>query len=291
MTTGQAPDRPLIDAEDLQRLLGQGPLALVDATWFPPWTPEAGTGQAAFEAAHIPGAVFLDIETVSDPDSDLPHTLPDPDGLAIHLGLLGLSPGTPVIVYDQNRFCASARAWWMLRVAGHPDVRVLNGGLSAWRAAGGAVDRGLSLPTPAQFAASPRRDLVADLDDMIGAVDRGDTAILDARPAERFEGRAPEPRPELPSGHMPGSANVPASSLIGGDGRLRPRRELVEALAPKAPSGPVVTTCGSGVTACILALAMVEAGLGDPAVYDGSWSEWARDPARPRRSGPSEATP
>lgn len=288
MTAGEdTPQRPLIDAEGVQRLAGQAPIALVDATWFPPWTAGVGSGQAAFEAAHIPGAVFLDIEAVSDPDCDLPHTLPRPDDLAAHLGILGLSANTPVVVYDQNRFCASARAWWMLRVAGHPDVRVLDGGLTAWQASGGAVESGLSLPTAAGFAATGRRDLVASLDDMQAAVEQGHVTILDARPADRFEGRAPEPRPDLPSGHMPGAANVPASALIDEDGRMRPRDALVRILAPKAGAGPVVTTCGSGVTACILALAMVEAGLGDPKVYDGSWSEWARDPDRPRLNGPA----
>jgi len=277
---------PLVSAEWLKAHIDAPDLRVIEATWFPPWTHEPGAARTAYETGHIPGAVFFDIDEIADPDAPLAHTLPDTVVFSARIRKLGLGDGNRLIVYDRNGFCASARAWWMLRTMGHTDVRVLNGGYAAWQAVGGESEDLPPQPVERHFTPRMRGDLVRTLAQMESLVEAGGPAtILDARPAGRFAGEAPEPREGLASGHIPTSRNLPASSLVTEAGFMKP----AEALQPvfDGVTGPVVTTCGSGVSACILALALAEAGHEDVAVYDGSWSEWAEGGIRPIETGPA----
>lgn len=270
---------PLVTANWLRQHIGAPDVRCVDATWFAPWAGGAETGLDAFRRRHIPRAVHFDIDAIADTSSPLPHMLPDAVKFSARVRKLGLGDGSRIIVYDQNRFCASARVWWMLRVMGHKDVFVLDGGLRAWSEAGGQID---DLPTPPgerHFTPRVRSDLVADLRAMQEIAASGRIRIIDARSEARFLGTAQEPRPGLPSGHIPGSVNLPADRLLNEDGSMKSAGEL-RLLLPD-PGAATVATCGSGVTAAIIALALARLGNHDVAVYDGSWSEWAADPSRP----------
>lgn len=270
---------PLVTAHWLRQHISAPDVRCVDATWFAPWASGSGTGRDAFLRQHIPRAVHFDIDEIADTASPFPHMMPDAVKFSARARKLGLGDGSRIIVYDQNRFCASARVWWMLRVMGHRDVLVLDGGLKAWTEAGGQLD---DLPTPPgerHFTPRVRTDLVMDLRSMEDIVASGRMRIMDARSEARFLGKAPEPRPGLPSGHMPGSINLPADWLLAEDGTMKSADELSR-LLPN-PAAPTVASCGSGVTAAILALALARLGNPDVAVYDGSWSEWASDPTRP----------
>ncbi len=275
---------PLVTPQWLAENIEAPDLRVVEATWFPPWTHEQGAARAAYEEAHIPGAVFFDIEAVADPDAPLPHTFPSPILFSSRARHLGIGDGNRIIVYDRNGFCASARAWWMLRAMGVLDVRVLDGGWAGWQAIGGEIEDMPPVPAERHFTARLRGDLLKSVDQVEKLSETAPNSILDARPAGRFTGEEPEPREGLASGHIPGSRNIPASSVLTPQGRIRPAAEL-EQLFADIPSGPVVTTCGSGITACILALALATIGRDDAAVYDGSWSEWAEGGTRPIATG------
>lgn len=254
--------------------LGTADLRVADATFFLPGGPM--TGRQSYEAGHIEGAVFFDIDTIADGTSDLPHMLPSAATFADAVGALGIGAKTHVVLYDANKFLASARAWWMFRVFGHANVSVLDGGLQKWRDEGRQVTTDSVRTGEARFAAGADRALVCDLADMRDFSGRTDVQIVDMRPAGRFAGTDPEPRPGLRPGHIPGSRNVPSASLVRPDGTLK--REA-EARALFAAAGvdldrPIVTTCGSGVSAAVAALALHDLGLDDVPVYDGSWSEW-----------------
>ena len=270
---------PLVSADWLKANISAPDVRIVDATWFAPWTNPVETGREAWKRGHIPKAVYFDIDEIADTTSPYPHMMPDAVKFSSRVRKLGLGDGSRIVVYDQNRFFASARAWWMLRVMGHKDVHVLDGGLHAWVAEGGALD---DLPTPPgerHFTPRVRSDLIMDARDMEQLVGSARVRIIDARPDGRFFGREPEPRAGLPSGHIPSSINVPGSLLVAEDGRMKSADEL-RRLMPD-PGAPTVATCGSGVTAAITALALARLGNWDVAVYDGSWTEWASDPARP----------
>jgi thiosulfate/3-mercaptopyruvate sulfurtransferase len=274
------PDKPIVSAEWLVSHLNAPDVRVLDCTYFMPGSPR--TGRQVYDAHHIPGARFFDIDDVADTDSTLPHMLPAPEKFSSRVRRMGLGDGHRVICYDQNGFLASARVWWMFRVMGHGDVAVLDGGFEAWRAAGGGVE---DLPphfvADRHFTVRPRRDLVRDLDQMKQTVDAGGAQIVDARSAGRFNGTAPEPRPGLRSGHMPGSFNVPYGEVLTADGRFKPEADI-RATFEKAGvdlSKPIVNSCGSGVTAAILALAQSVAGHDGAAVYDGSWTEWGASSA------------
>ena len=247
----------------------------VDATWF---MPGAGrTGQEAFAEQRIPGAVFFDIDEIADPTSALPHMAPGAACFSRWLAENALDAGARFVVYDQNGFLASARAWWTFARFGL-DVRLLDGGPEAWRAAGRALETDLP---PAIERSAPRTPVLFVRDDAVGwadvlaHVERGDAVIVDARPAGRFAGTDPEPRPGLASGHIPGSVNLPFRSVIAEDGRMK-TGEALEAVLPVADRAQrVITTCGSGVTAAILHAAFTQAGFTDLRLYDGSWTEWA----------------
>lgn len=262
---------PLISTHDLAAALGDPGLRLVDASWHL----DGRDGRPDFEAARLPGAVFFDLEASSDPDSPLPHMLPTPAAFAARMGGLGIAADDAIVVYDTVGIRASARAWWMFRAMGARDVRVLDGGLPKWLAEGRPVESGpLTPPTAATFTPSARPGLVADLDAVRIALADGDQ-VLDARAADRFAGRAPEPRAGLRSGHMPGALNLPFPAILNPDGTMKQGAALEAAFhaAGLDLDRPVMTTCGSGVTAAILSLGL--AVLDRPSrLYDGSWAEW-----------------
>lgn len=277
------PDKPVVSAEWLKSHLNAPDVRVLDCSYFMPGSPQ--TGRQAYDAHHIPGARFFDIDDVADTDSTLPHMLPSPEKFSSRVRKLGLGDGHRVICYDQNGFLASARGWWMFRAMGHGDVAVLDGGFNAWRTEGGAIE---DLPphfhADRHFTVRPRRDLVRDLEQMKSGLTTSTAQVVDARSAPRFRGEVEEPRPGLRRGRIPTSLNVHYADVIAADGRLKSADELkaVFAKAGVDLTKPIINTCGSGVTAAILALAQSVAGHDDSAVYDGSWSEWGK---------PESATP
>ncbi|MDI1280751.1 3-mercaptopyruvate sulfurtransferase [Brevundimonas sp.] len=262
---------PLITAADLKPLLGRPDLRIVDASWHL----DGRDGRVDFERERIPGAVFFDLEAGSDRSNPLPHMLPTAEAFAAHVSALGIGDQDDIVVYDTPGLVSAARIWWMFRTFGADRVRVLDGGLPAWRAAGGALESGSRTPLgPASFRAHLDADAVADRADVAAAPDAG-IQILDARSAGRFAGTAPEPRPGLRGGHMPGACNLPFAAILTPDSTMKRGAALEAAFAAAGidPDRPVITSCGSGVTAAILSLGL--AVLGRPSrVYDGSWTEW-----------------
>jgi thiosulfate/3-mercaptopyruvate sulfurtransferase len=258
---------PLVSTAWLAARLGQPDLRIVDATWFMPGDPRSGI--AEYRQAHIPGAVFFDIDAVADRRSPLPHMLPTPEAFADAAGRLGLSRAAATVVYDSQGIFSAPRVWWTLRVMGFTDVAVLDGGLKAWRAEARPMEAGEPAP-----AFDP--GLVQDLGAVQAVLASGAAQVLDARPGPRFRGETPEPRAGLRGGHMPGACNLPFAGLIGEDGRMKDPAALATALADAGIdlNKPVVTTCGSGVSAAVLALALAILGRDRAAVYDGSWTEW-----------------
>jgi thiosulfate/3-mercaptopyruvate sulfurtransferase len=249
-------------------------MRLLDATYYLP--NEAKDAASLFQAAHLPGARFFDIDQVVDTTSSLPHMLPTPETFATAVAALGVSNTDHVIVYDQRGLFSAARLWWMFRVFGHANVSVLDGGLPAWVEAGGAVASGAPCPAaPGQFRAGFRPSLVRSLEQMRANLHSHAELVLDARAAGRFDGSVPEPRPGMRSGHIPGAKSLPFTELLQ-DGKMLPPAILRAKFAGLGVTGDsrVVTSCGSGVTAAVLTLGLAVAGLPQGALYDGSWSEW-----------------
>jgi thiosulfate/3-mercaptopyruvate sulfurtransferase len=264
----------LVDTAWLAAHLAAPDVKVVDATWFLPTM--ARDAKREYAGAHVPGAVYFDIDEVADEANPLPHMLPDPVKFSSRARRLGLGDGTRIVIYDNNKYSASARAWWMFRLFGHPEVAVLNGGLAKWRAEGRPVTDEPVTPREAHFTARQNNLLVRDLEQMRANLLSRREQVVDARSRGRFAGTEAEPRSGLQSGHIPGSVSLPHLELLGDDGTLLPTAELARRFdaAGVDLTRPIVTTCGSGVTASTLTLGLYQLGREDVAVYDGSWSEW-----------------
>ena len=264
-----------VSTEWLAAHLGEPDLRVVDATNYLPHLKR--NAHVEYRQAHIPGAVFFPIDEIADTSSPLPHMLPTPDAFAKAMGTLGIGVGDRVIVYGGKGMSASARVWWTFRVFGHDRVAVLDGGLARWRAEGRPVEAGEKAAAPRSFTAHFRPELVRDLGQVRDNLERPREQLVDARSAGRFAGTEAEPRAGLRGGHIPGSLNLPYETLYRPDGTLLPPDALRSALLAAGVDldRAVTTTCGSGVTASVLALALHLVGHPRVAVYDGSWTEWA----------------
>lgn len=263
----------VVSADWLEQRLGTPGLSIVDGSWYLP--AQNRDARAEYEAAHIPGAVFFNQDQVVDPHSNLPHTLPKPELFAQFASSMGVDEQDTIIVYDGPGIFSAPRVWWMFRLMGAEKVFVLDGGLDGWKREGRSITDAPTRIAPTFFEVRYDQNHIASLDEMLAVVEAGTAQIADARPAGRFAGTDPEPRPGVRSGHMPGAKNVPATSLSR-DGKLLPVNELRTILEDSGLdlSKPVVTSCGSGVTAAVISLALASTGHQNHRLYDGSWTEW-----------------
>lgn len=262
-----------VTGEWLAKHLNAPDVVVVDASWYLPNLNR--NAKAEYADGHIPGAVFFDIDGIADHSTNLPHMLPTPDVFAAEMGKLGIGDGARIVIYDGLGLFSAPRVWWTFRTMGARDVVILEGGAPRWKAENRPWTDEQTHRRPAIFTARLDHGAVASLTDVKAHLASGKAQIVDARPADRFKGDAPEPRPGLKSGHMPGAKNVPAG-LVTADGALKPAVEI-ETLFQKAGvdlDKPIVTSCGSGVTAAILALALESTGRSIKSLYDGSWAEW-----------------
>src|ERR1700761_2385236 len=249
-----------------------GDVRVVDASWYMPDEKRAPAKE--FEVAHIPGAVFFDIDGIADHATDLPHMMPAPGEFSKAVGALGITAIDPVVVYDGTGMFSAPRAWWMLKAMGHRNVKVLDGGFPKWKREGRAIETGPARADSRFFTAIPKPAIMRDFDAVMGIVKDKSAQMVDARSASRFKGEEAEPRAGVRGGHMPGALNVPWRSVVAAEGTLKPDAELRHAFANVDLHQPIVTTCGSGISAAILMLALDEIGAGKVALYDGSWTEW-----------------
>lgn len=278
MAASTRPDDPMVSTAWLAAHLDAPDVRVVDASWHLPGAQR--DARAEYLAGHIPGAVFFDIDEISDTTSPLPHMAPPPEKFASRVKRLGLGDGARIVIYDSTGIFSAPRAWWLFRLMGHEDVRVLDGGLPKWTAEGRPLEDMPPVARERHFTVRHHPGLVRSLAQVEAKLAAGDVTVLDARPAGRFEGSAPEPRPGLPSGHMPGARNLPWNSILAPDGTLLEPEQLAAAYRAAGVdlSRRIVTSCGSGVSACVLALGLARLGLWDVPVYDGSWAEWAARP-------------
>jgi thiosulfate/3-mercaptopyruvate sulfurtransferase len=274
----------VVDADWLEQRLGTPGLSIIDASWYLP--AQKRNAKAEYDAAHIPGAIFFDQDVVVDPDSPLPHTLPRPEIFAQHVGSMGISADDTIVVYDGPGMFSAPRVWWMFRVMGVFQVYVLDGGFDGWKTEGRPVTAERTKIAPCVFFANFDEERVADLADLRRIVKTGESQIADARPAGRFQGVEPEPRAGVRSGHMPGAKSVPALTLSE-NGKLLPVNRLKEVFEDAGIdlSKPVVTSCGSGITAAAITLALESVGHTDNKLYDGSWTEWGGRSDTPVETG------
>jgi thiosulfate/3-mercaptopyruvate sulfurtransferase len=279
---------PLVSTEWLASHIDDANVKLLDATFKLPGI--LPLPKDDYLASHIPGAVYFDVDAVSDHANPLPHMFPSAEQFGRDVGALGISNGDTVVIYDAGGWVAAPRAWWMFLSYGHRDVRILNGGLKKWRAEGHPVQAGEVTAKQASFKASYDARRVRSIEQMIANVASRAEQVIDARASERFEGRAVEPRPGIRAGHIPGALNLPYNNLFdAATGTMKPLDELKKAFAGAGvdTAKPIVTSCGSGVSAGVLTLALYRLGVENTALYDGSWSEWGKADGPPIATGPA----
>jgi thiosulfate/3-mercaptopyruvate sulfurtransferase len=266
--------RMLVSTDWLVAHLKDPDLRVLDASWYLP--AQGRDAKAEYNAGHIPGARFYDIDEISDHRSNLPHMAPPPEKFISRMRAMGVGDGHQVVVYDGSGLFSAARVWWTFRLMGKLDVAVLDGGLPKWRAEGREIEDMAPIVKDRHITVSRQNQMVRDVTQVAHAAKLAEAEIVDARSAVRFRGEAPEPRAGLRSGHIPGARNLPFAHVLNGDGTMKPVPELKEAFAAAGVdlTKPVITTCGSGVTAAILSLALERLGHRNHALYDGSWAEW-----------------
>ncbi len=269
----------IVSTNWLEKHLASPDIAIVDASWH---LPASGRiARAEFLEGHIPGAQFFDIDEISETESALPHMLPSPEKFSSRMRRLGIGDGKRVICYDQSGLFSAARAWWMFKVFGHADVAVLDGGLPKWKAEGHPLEDGPARkPQERHFTARYQAMMVRDMAQVADALRSGSAQLADARSPSRYRGEEAEPRAGVRAGHMPGARNVHYATLLQADGTLKPADEIAQVFTAAGVdlSKPVITSCGSGITAAILSLGLTLAGARSHALYDGSWTEWGGNP-------------
>jgi thiosulfate/3-mercaptopyruvate sulfurtransferase len=277
---------PLVSTEWLAARLGEANVKIVDASFKLPGV--LPLPKDDYLASHIPGAVFFDVDAVSDHSNPLPHMFPSAEQFGRDVGALGICNDDIVVVYDSGGWVAGPRAWWMFLSFGK-DVRILNGGLKKWVAEGRKVEGGQVTPKPAALKAAFDARRVRSLQQLVANLSSGAEQVIDARANERYQGKVAEPRPGLRSGHIPGSLSLPYNNLFNGaTGEMKSLDELRAAFAGAGAKldAPIVTSCGSGVSAAVLTLALYRLGVENPALYDGSWTEWGAADGPPIATGP-----
>lgn len=277
----------LVSTQWLAHELGAADLKVLDASWH---LPDAGRDAAAdYALGHIPGAIFLDLGTLVDSASPIDNTLPPASQFAARMEELGISDTDRVVVYDDSAVKSAARAWFMLRLFGAGKVAILDGGLAKWKAEGRPVATEVPSCPKGRFVAKEDSSGLRSMEQVLANLDTGAEQVVDARGPGRFSGTDPEPRPGITPGHIPGSLNLPYARLFNPDGTYKDEAGIRSALAEAGvdPARPTVVSCGSGVTACVLAFAMERIGKHDVAHYDGSWSEWGANPSTPKATGPA----
>lgn len=283
-----ATDDPLVSTDWLAAHIGDPNVKVIDASFKLPGVLPLPLDD--YLAAHIPGAAFFDVDAISDHNDPRPHMYPDAEQFARDVAALGISTGDTVVAYDSGSWVAAPRAWWMFLSFGYRNVKVLDGGLKKWTSEGRARQSGKVMPKPGQFSAKLDPTYIRSQQQILANIETRAEQLVDARPRGRFEGTAPEPRPESRSGHIPGSRNVPYAELFdAGTGAMKSLDELRKAFSGAGVelTKPIVTTCGSGVSALVLTLALYRLGVRGTALYDGSWAEWGQPDGPPLATGPA----
>lgn len=276
MTSPALQDDPktLVSTDWLAAHLKDPDLRVLDASWYLPTS--GRDAKAEYAAAHIPGARFFDIDEITDSRSSLPHMAPPAEKFISRMRAMGVGDGHQVVIYDGAGIFSAPRVWWTFRLMGKVDVAVLDGGLPKWQAEGREIEDMPPIVKDRHMTTMRQNQMVKDVTQVAHSAKLGEAVIVDARSAARFAGEAPEPRPGLRAGHIPGSRNVPYTTLLNGDGTMKPVPELAAVFKAAGVdlAKPIITSCGSGVTAAILSLALERIGHKNHALYDGSWAEW-----------------
>ena len=277
--------KTLVSTDWLAKHLKDPDLRVLDASWFLPGSDR--DAKAEYEAAHIPGARFFDVDDVSDNRSELPHMVPPVEKFMSRMRALGVGDGHQIVVYDSQGIFSAARVWWLFKLMGQDDIAVLDGGFPKWQAEGRETEDMPPVIRDRHMTVRRQNQMVKDVTQVSSASKLGDYVIVDARAADRFSGATPEPRPGLRSGHIPGARNVPFSTLLTAEGTMKSPEEIraIFDAAGVDMTKPVITSCGSGITAAVLSLALERIGKTDHALYDGSWTEWGAFPTLPIATG------